>query len=306
MKPYRIALIILILSIHCRGIRDTKISSENYLTDSIELQGKTRTYYTHLPQNQTNIQNPLPLLLVLHGRYGTGKQIMEHSGFNDLSDKESFIVVYPDGYSRSWADGRGKTPADKEKLNDVEFIEQAVKNVSKRFPINTQKIFVTGHSNGGFMTQRLLLEKSNLFKGGASVAAQISLFVLKKLEPKSPVSVAIFAGTEDPLVPYYGGFVRDGGEILGVDDSIERWREWNGCSLEKTILSKNDFPDETSLDTITYPNCQANTMVRLYRINGAGHQWPGKEQKVPLIKMGRPTKEIDATKEIWNFFSNLK
>jgi hypothetical protein len=30
--------------------------------------------------------------------------------------------VYPEGYRRSWADGRGKTPADQAGVDDVGFI----------------------------------------------------------------------------------------------------------------------------------------------------------------------------------------
>jgi len=43
---------------------------------------------------------------VLHGHGGRGKQIMRGSGFNKLSDRDRFIVAYPDGIDKAWNDGR--------------------------------------------------------------------------------------------------------------------------------------------------------------------------------------------------------
>ena len=305
MRRYIFLILLTILS-SCKLTRYAKIPETDYLTFSFDLQGRERFYYIHTPNNQTIFSGKLPLLLVLHGRFGSGKQIMEQAGFNELSNTESFLVVYPDGFSRSWADGRGKSPADKEKVDDVMFLEMVVSDVKSKFPVDMTRVYMAGHSNGGFMTQRMLFEKSDLFRGGVSVAAQISLYVVKNFKPISPISVAIMAGTEDPLVPYYGGYVRDGGEILSVEDSIQRWKTWNGCTNEKQEQAKDDFQDETSLDIITYPDCKANSLVRLYRVNGGGHAWPGQEQKIPFIKMGRPTQELNATTEIWSFFKSLE
>jgi polyhydroxybutyrate depolymerase len=244
-------------------------------------------------------------VVVLHGRFGTGIQVMEQTRFNDLADLNSFIVAYPDGYSRSWADGRGNTPSDREDVDDVNFIERMLSDLSQNFQIDIKRIFIVGHSNGGFMVQRMLLEKSDLFRGGVSVSSQLSVSLVKRFEPKSPVSMLMIAGTKDPLVPYYGGYVRDGGEILSAEDTLERWRKWNGCPESLVQATRNEVEDDTTLDILSYIGCQNNTTVKLYRINGGGHSWPGQDQKIPFVKMGPPTREIDAAKEIVLFFKEL-
>ncbi|WP_167884212.1 extracellular catalytic domain type 1 short-chain-length polyhydroxyalkanoate depolymerase [Leptospira idonii] len=290
----------------CRLMKRKKtVPATDFITETLELQGKTRSYHIHYPQNKAVVEKKLPLLFVLHGRLGTGRQIMEQSRFNDLADEEGFIVVYPDGYSRSWADGRGNTPADREKINDVLFLETVLQNLIRKGSVDPSRVFMVGHSNGGFMTQRMSVDRSSLFKGTASVAAQLSIAVLKNGEPSSPLSVALFSGTGDPLVPYYGGYVRDGGEIIGAEDTIDRWKKWNRCSDSVVVSEKDTSDDGTSLEIRTYSTCAKGTKVRLYKIKEGGHAWPGQKQNVPFVDMGKPTYELDAAKEVWEFFKSL-
>ncbi|MBW1972604.1 MAG: phospholipase, partial [Deltaproteobacteria bacterium] len=40
----------------------------------------------------------------------------------------------------------------------------------------------------------------------------------------------------------------------------------------------------------------------LYGIEGGGHTWPGGYQYLPERIIGKSSKDIDASKVIWNFF----
>ena len=70
----------------------------------IEVDGRERAYHIYVPSSYEETE-PTPLLLVFHMRAGTAWLMQEISGFNRLARREGFIVVYPDGYERSWADG---------------------------------------------------------------------------------------------------------------------------------------------------------------------------------------------------------
>lgn len=74
--------------------------------------GNKRTYLVHYPKKWDGL--PIPMLVALHGRFGTGVTMSKQTKLNDLSDQKGFIVLYPDGYKRSWADGRGNSPADED------------------------------------------------------------------------------------------------------------------------------------------------------------------------------------------------
>lgn len=110
-------------------------------------------------------------------------------------------------------------------------------------------------------------------------------------------------GTNDPIVPYFGGFVLDGGEIIGAEESITRWADWNRCSAVPLISNVDTKDDQTSLEIRSYENCAGKTKTRLYKIIGAGHQWPGNERRSLFgINLGKPTQEVNASEEIWKFF----
>ncbi|EOQ96855.1 alpha/beta hydrolase family protein [Leptospira wolbachii serovar Codice str. CDC] len=303
----RIFYIIMIscLVFSCMGLNRKLLSNEKL--DSIDIQNHKRTYIVHYPKKWDG--SAIPLLVALHGRFGSGSTMIKQTKLDLLADAKGFIVVFPDGYKRSWADGRGNTPADESQINDIVFIESMVKRLIAEGSVNPKQVFLVGHSNGGFMAQRLAAEKPDLWKGVVSVAAQISVFTLKrKLALKSnPVSVGIIAGTDDPLVPYSGGYVRDGGEILSVEDSIQRWKEWNVCSTsveKKTQIFKEDLTD-IHIDFYRYESCAENTKVGLIQLNGLGHSWPGETPMIPFIDQGKTTKVLDGSKLVWDFMESL-
>lgn len=300
---YPIVLFLLVLS--CMGLNRKLLQNEKL--DFIEIQNNKRTYIVHYPKQWDG--SPIPLLVALHGRFGSGSSMIKQTKLDLLADTKGFIVVFPDGFKRSWADGRGNTPADENQINDIAFIESMVKRLIAEGSVNPKKVFLVGHSNGGFMAQRIAAEKPELWKGVVSVAAQVSVFTLKRKSnlKTNPVSIGIIAGTDDPLVPFSGGYVRDGGEILSVNDSILRWKEWNLC--KDTLTTKvQTFPEDLSeikIDFYRYEVCAENTKVGLIQLNGLGHSWPGETPMIPFIDQGKTTKVIDGSKLVWDFLESL-
>lgn len=306
MKFNRILFLIFLQFIvaDCNLSQKQSTSNNNVFFEDIEIDGINRKYYLFIPETKLLEEKKIPILFLLHGRFGSGKHMLEKYDMNQIAKREGFAVVYPDGYKRSWADGRGGTPADKDNIDDVKFLESILQKVSQKFRIDTSKVFIAGHSNGGFMTQRMLIEKSTLFRAGASVTAHIAKNILKKYSPTKAVSVAFLSGTEDPLVPYEGGYVEDGEEVLGAEDSVRRWAKWNNCNLLPSKKILNEKRDQTRLETYTYGECKDQTEVKLYKLVGAGHNWPGISQQIPFINLGKSTEELNASEEIWAFFKN--
>lgn len=84
-----------------------------------------RTYRLHVPASYDGSKSA-PLVLAPHGRLGTGEGQERLSHFDRVSDEHGFIVAYPDGLDRSWADGRGKTPSDARGVDDVKFLSALI------------------------------------------------------------------------------------------------------------------------------------------------------------------------------------
>ena len=120
--------------------------------ESIGVGGVWRTYVLHVPPTLP-ASTPVPLLLMLHGGGGTGRQMERLAGFSQLADRAGSIAVYPDGVGRSWNDGRGDPhiTAQRERIDDVAFIAALIGALSQRYRIDSRRVYVTGISNGGFM-----------------------------------------------------------------------------------------------------------------------------------------------------------
>lgn len=282
---------------------------------SLTWQDRERTYWLHFPPEE-KMQGPLPILFHLHGGGGTGKGTpgLTYRRFNQIADKEGFIVVYPDAIARNWNDGRTEHLKPQNRgVDDVGFIVAIIDVLKAEYNIDEEKIFTTGMSNGGFMSTRLLCDRADLFRGGAILTASISVDYLPKCNPEKPVAVLVMNGTDDPLVPYDGGDIRlfkkskSRGKIISNDDYIEFWKEKNGCVKQLPIenLPDNNEKDGTTVSVTTYISCNSRGALKFYKIEGGGHTWPGGKQYLGKRWIGNTSREINACDEIWDFFSSL-
>jgi polyhydroxybutyrate depolymerase len=255
------------------------------------------------------------LVLILHGGGGTGdgmERTLTLGGFNNLSDKHQFIAVYPDGYEKHWNDGRKiiSDPAHLENLNDVGFIVALIENLTNEYHVNTEKVFVTGISNGAMMSFRLAIEVPNLFAAIAPVAGALPLDQIPLHNSSIPVSVCVISGTHDNLVPWKGGMVgtkrNPRGEVISIPGTIQYWVGHNmcNCTPENSILPDIDPRDRTRVYLDKYSNGLNDTEVFLYKIENGGHTWPGGHQYFPRFLIGRTCRDIDANEVIWDFFAS--
>ena len=128
-------------------------------THTLTVDGVERTYYVYAPRTVDSAQ-PVPLLIVLHGGGGNGRQIMRFTGFNQVARDNGFIAVYPEGIDHHWNDGRvfRKAPTD---TDDVAFISALIDQMAADYSIDSTRIYATGISNGGFMSYRLACDLSD-------------------------------------------------------------------------------------------------------------------------------------------------
>jgi polyhydroxybutyrate depolymerase len=121
-------------------------------TRTLDTKDGLRTYILFTPDARPPA-GELPLIVALHGGGGTAEQMMSFSRFNAIAAREGFAVVYPQGTGRRWNDGRvfrGRSETDSD---DVAFIRGVVADIAtKGTPLDRQRIFAAGISNGGFMS----------------------------------------------------------------------------------------------------------------------------------------------------------
>jgi polyhydroxybutyrate depolymerase len=280
-----------------------------------------RSYTMYIPSTwKSDVVSPL--LIALHGLSGWDLQLMDNTAFNNLAEANNFIVVYPNGTGeklgdrgiRSWNGGQvgwcttGNCPPSQiSKIDDVGYISNLIDDVSSRYPIDPKRVYLTGHSNGSQLAQRLACQLSNKITAVAVVAGHLAL---DTCNPDSPVSLLQIYGTEDTLNLENGGTAKISFGIYsyefnskGVMKSVQEMALANGCSSN---YSENNNLTNKDLTIYTWPGCKNGVVVSSIRISGASHAWMGRPaQSADSIKLsGEPYMKIDASKVIWAFLAN--
>jgi polyhydroxybutyrate depolymerase len=283
---------ITVLIIVLVGCKKSKFDSEYH---KIKHDGKKREYLLHVPSNY-NEQINKSLVIALHGGLGTPKNIEEQSLLSDVSDEEGFIVCYPDGIGRTWNAGKCCGKAMKKDIDDVGFIETLIDKLINEYDINSTRIFVTGISNGGFMSYHLACKISGKIAAIAPVAATMTM---DNCTATTPVSIVHFQSYLDDSVPYLGGRGNGISEVYKspLDSVFKVWSTINNCTTQDSLIESNPFYDAT-----IWRNCNNSTEIVWYMTNDGGHSWPMGTQ--PRGTADAVSTAIEASRTMWEFFDN--
>ena len=267
--------------------------------DSILWQSIERTYLLHLPAAFDDSQE-LPLVIAMHGGFGNANNIENQSQLSAKADDENFIVVYPEGVKagvfniRTWNAGWCCGHASASNIDDVGFINALIDTLIKDYPIDINRVYATGMSNGGYMSYRLACELSDRIAAIAPVAASMSM---SSCNPNRAVPVMDFHSYLDTNVPYQGG-TGTGASIHyspPLDSVLNVWSQLNACTVERDTLTNN-----SQITHIVWSSCDCNNQVEQYITQDGGHSWPG--GRGTLIG-DEPSDLLNATDLMWDFFT---
>jgi polyhydroxybutyrate depolymerase len=284
---------------------NTPDAAEKFSSESISVDGRTRTYDIFLPQGYNNT-TAKALVFALHGGGGTSADMETLSGLKSIAAREKFILVYPNGISNNWNDGR-PTTANQQGVNDVNFINGIIDVVSRSYAVEAKKIYSCGISNGGFMSNRLACENGSRIAAVAVVAASLEQGIANAANSSTGVSMLNIQGIADPLVPFLGGTmtVGSGGNILSHANNIAKWVGLNACNSNPVVTNMPDIAnDGTTTVKRVYGAGKNGTEVISYIVTGGGHTWPGGSQYLPVGIIGITSTDFNASEEIWTFFKS--
>jgi len=266
------------------------------INGSFSFGGQTRNYIVHLPTGYSAGQS-LPLVLVLHGFTQSSSAIQSVTGFDNLSDTENFIAVYPNGVGNAWNTNSGFPGGST--ADDVGFIGALIDTMQVSYNIDLTRVYSCGFSAGGFMSHLLACESTTRFAAIAAVSGTMSNAAFNACIPAKAIPVMQIHGSADGIVSYTGGI---GGK--GVDDIINYWKGFENCSSSAVFTALPDTAnDGSSVEKYEYTSCDNCSKVTLLKVINGGHQWPGTSGA--LGGLGTINRDIKATDEIWNFFKNF-
>ena len=258
--------------------------------------GEQREYLLYVPESYdfASAYN-VPLVINIHGFAQWPANQAEVSQWNQISDEEGFIVVYPSGLGipKRWRVTRTAEDPGAVEI-ELQYFIDLIDKLSAEYAIDPDQIYVSGLSNGGGMSLRLACSLSERV---AAIGGVAGAYLVDLSECAGGVPGIFFHGQADNIVPFEGGpSERFPIDFPYIPTFVEDYAQLNGCDTNETV-----FLDKDHVRGVRYEGCKAGTEVVFYTISDGGHTWPGGSD-LPEGITGKTTHEINATRLMWEFF----
>jgi polyhydroxybutyrate depolymerase len=246
-------------------------------TVTVTVGDKERTFLVHVPASY-DPGRPMPAVIALHHKPGSGATMRELAGFDAKADAEGFLVAYPEGVG-----GQFNAFGCCGVQDDVGFVKAVAGLLASRWHADPARVFLAGVSNGADLSFRAAVEAPGVF---AAIGAVSGGFAGGRTEaadyrPTTPVSVVTLIGAADP-------------QATAFRSGVEVWRTRLACGAP-SAPAKQPAPAVHQTST----HCQDGSDVDAYVVDGAGHVWFG--ATAGELKESAPT--VKATDILWAFFA---
>ncbi|TAN62804.1 hypothetical protein EPN16_00855, partial [bacterium] len=264
----------------------------------------TRTYKLHVPR-QYDRREQAPVVLYIHGGGGNARSAYLDK-MDKSSDKFGFILAIPEATGEikfgelrgAWNGGAWESGECCGSADDVGFISKMIDEIKGKFNVDERRIYATGISNGGLMTNRLGCELSDKIAAIATVAPAA---IPSGCKPQRPLPVMDIHGTADTCNPFYRGEPLNAicrkvdYKRMPPEQVVGRWLDINRCVKEPAVSVLN-----SKVTYSTYTQCKPDSEVVFVKVEDMGHAWPGGfESKLLGVS---PVSYAISFDQIWEFF----
>lgn len=235
-------------------------------TFSVTANNKERTFVVDVPQNYDG-NRPHRLFFTWHWLGGNASDVVNLGYYGIKAESDgSAIFVSPQGLGGG---GDGTTGWWNANGEDVQFLDEMMQRLLNNLCIDPQRVFSTGFSFGGMMSNTIGCQRSSVFRAIAPMAGNL----MGRCANNDAVPIAFFGvhGDADSGVTTQSG--RDARDII-----VAR----NHCR-DETRPAGGSFPDYC----IEYEGCDAGYPVFWCEFPGEHQLWFG------------------SGKHLWNFFSRF-
>lgn len=193
-----------------------------------------RPYHFKAPKGYDKAK-PAPLVVLLHGYGVDGPTQDTYFKLGELADEKTFLYAFPDGTldsfgKRFWSASDACCNFFQDPVDDIAYVNAIIDDVSAKYSVDAKRVFVVGHSNGGFMAHRVACELS------PRVAAIVSLAGMawkdpSRCKPTEHVAVLQVQGDADETIFYDGGTVSSTvPPYPSSRETVAGWAMRNGCT----------------------------------------------------------------------------
>jgi polyhydroxybutyrate depolymerase len=249
-----------------------------------DLQG--RSYDVKMPMGLDPAKEA-PLLVMIHG-FSTSKTANEdmdmYMRVSPEANKRGVVVALPLGTFDSvisryeWNATDACCGFDTPDANDIGYIMAMIDDIDQhKQKIDKKRIFVLGHSNGGFMANRLACDQADVFAGIVSLAGA-TYKDQKKCAASAPIAMLQVHGDADMTVPFGGGHPEGVAQLPlapGAEETVLDWATKNRCGTTPDTSAAPidlaaDLPGAETSKKV-YKGCEGNGATELWIIHGGPH-----------------------------------
>ncbi|MEC7987181.1 MAG: PHB depolymerase family esterase [Myxococcota bacterium] len=231
--------------------------------------GLERRYGMYFPPSYDG-SSAMPLVVNIHGGCMDARSQMSEMNMRPSAEENDYILVYPEGAPEEgsedcliWNSGPyGENTDNKATADDLGFFTLLIDTLVSDYAIDTDRVYATGFSNGGFMAHALACYQSDTFAAVAPVAGTITASTdpsdSDPCSPTRPVPVIHLHGTQDYSVP-----------IELAEASVAYWREFNNTT-ESSTHSVED--GGLTIERYSYTGGDNGSSVEYYKVIGGYHE----------------------------------
>jgi len=127
---------------------------------SFNVDGATRTSLTYIPSSY-NQNKPVPLVFAFHGRTNSNSRVRSYYKLESSNAAKDAIILYPAGNSN----GDGSYNWN----NTYPFVQQMYDAITSNYCVDLDKVYVIGHSLGGYITNDVACAHGDKIRAVGSV-----------------------------------------------------------------------------------------------------------------------------------------
>jgi polyhydroxybutyrate depolymerase len=164
-----------------------------FVDEKLKVGSQERVYRLVVPKS-VDLKKPAPLVVAFHGMGIDSSKVMpRYTKLDDLAADKKFIIVYPEAIGRSWGIDPRKVTAD------LAFFDVLVAEISSKYEVDANRLYVVGMSNGGYFAHLVGKERSTKVAAVCSHSGPLGLQTLLGINAERKFPVMIVHGDKDFL-----------------------------------------------------------------------------------------------------------